>query len=497
MSPPVIVGAGLAGLTVALSLAPKPVIVLGRKLLPGLTSSSLAQGGLAAALGEDDNPQLHAEDTIAAGAGLCDPEIVKGIVGEARRAVETLSAWGASFDRDGSGRLKMGLEGAHSRRRIVHADGDATGAVVMRALLKKALETPSVAIMEDVEVTRLLTDDSGAITGLVFRRADGTQEALQTRQVILATGSACALWRHATVPLGSWGHGLALAARAGARLRDLEFVQFHPTALDAGCDPMPLVSEAVRGEGARLVTAQGPLAVEPLAPRDIVATAIWAEIEKGGRVFLDARKIPAFGKRFPTIAALLAQAGLDASRDLIPIRPVAHYHMGGIATDAYGRTDVKGLWACGECASVGLHGANRLASNSLLEAAVMGLRIAKDVAPQAEEGGGISVVPALRDTEAFVKDSPEEIAEIRENMGRFLGVRRDAAGIETLIAFLEPRAKKSARAFVGLMIAKAALARQESRAAHQRTDFPATELSCAKSSFVRCRGVHVEVGGES
>ncbi len=488
MASPVIIGAGLAGLSVALSLAPRPVIVLGRKLMPGLTSSSLAQGGIAASLGADDTPELHAQDTLAAGAGLCDPEIVSGIVRDAANAIERLAAWGVAFDRDAQGQLEMALEGAHSRRRVVHAQGDATGAAVMKALLKKALATPSITILEDTEAVRLLTDSSGAMSGLLFRRG-GREEVLATRQIILATGSACALWLHATVPLGSWGAGLALAARAGAVLRDLEMVQFHPTALDVGCDPMPLVSESVRGEGAFLVTEAGKLDVSPLAPRDVVARAIWDETQKGNRVFLDARQIPFFANRFPTVAALLAQAKLDGQRDLIPIRPVAHYHMGGIATDAAGRTNVDGLWACGECAATGLHGANRLASNSLLEAAVMGHRIAQALAGQAE--GDASDIAASGN--GFAKDTPEEIQTLRETMEKHLGVQREASGIQELIAFLEPRAEKSARAFVGLMVAQSALARKESRGAHQRTDFPKA-ASQAKSLYTKLKNNQIEVG---
>lgn len=493
MAPPVIIGAGLAGLTVALSLAPKPVIVLGRKALPGFTSSSLAQGGLAAAVGPDDTPGLHAEDTLAAGAGLCDPAIVAMITNEAPDAVARLAAWGVRFDRDATGALVTGLEGAHKRRRIVHAKGDATGAVIMRALLTKVAQTPSITLREDVEATALITDKAGAIAGVRCRdKKTGTSELIETQQVVMATGSACALWQHTTVPLGSWGHGLALAARVGARLRDLEFVQFHPTALDVGCDPMPLVSEAVRGEGAKLVTEEGRTFVSELLPRDVVARAIWAEVESGHKIFLDAREIPSFATRFPTIEDLLAQAQIDPAQRLIPIFPVSHYHMGGIATDAQGRTNVEGLWACGECAATGLHGANRLASNSLLEATVMGGRVAASLgASQWTDKVHASAAP---EPQAFAPETADEIKKIRKAACLALGILRHQTGLETMIETFTPLAAQSPRALVALMIAKAALARCESRGAHCRTDFPEKNPQAVGPLFVTLKNNIVSVG---
>ncbi|HAX91649.1 MAG TPA: L-aspartate oxidase [Rhodospirillaceae bacterium] len=483
MTTPVIIGAGLAGLTVALSLAPNPCIVLGRKMAAGWTSSELAQGGIAAAVGADDAPVFHEKDTLAAGAGLCDQAVVHAITEDGPRAIAQLRAWGVVFDLDANGALKTGLEGAHSRRRVVHAEGDSTGAAVMRALVARVRATPSITVIEDVEVMDVAATD-GCVTGVVYRnRATDEIQTIETNRVVLATGSACALWQNTTVPLGSWGHGLLLASRAGARLRDLEFVQFHPTALDVGCDPMPLISEAVRGEGARLVNDCGKNFIEELAPRDVVARAIHAQIASGRRVFLDARAIADFAAHFPTVFDLCAKGGIDPTRDMIPVRPVAHYHMGGIETDSAGATTVRGLWACGECAATGLHGANRLASNSLLEAVVMGQRVAGSINTTVIlPKGGIHgarnpndfftpLDPALRwDDEGIKKDTPETIAKVRAIMTRFVGVRRDAAGLQRAIDELAALEAVSPRAQVGLMIARAALARTASVGAHYRMD---------------------------
>ncbi|MFA6280287.1 MAG: FAD-binding protein [Bdellovibrionales bacterium] len=495
---PIIIGAGLAGLTVALSLAPRPCIVLGRKVAAGWTSSELAQGGIAAAVGEGDAPAFHERDTMAAGAGSCDSAVVRMITQAAPSVIERLQEWGVAFDRDVAGDLDTGLEGAHSHRRIVHAQGDSTGAAIMRALVERVRATPSITLIEDVEVTGILTNQPSSVTpaqaGVPFgfnrkrdprfhgddelcvcktiagvtyhQRGSRDNQQLLTDSVVLATGSACALWKNATVPLGSWGHGLLLAADAGAALRDLEFVQFHPTGLDAGCDPMPLISEAVRGEGAFLVNDRGERFVEELAPRDVVALSIASQIESGRRVFLDARHLTDFAAHFPTVFGICRKAGLDPARHLIPVRPVAHYHMGGIATDAQGQTNVQGLWACGECAATGLHGANRLASNSLLEATAMGQRVAESISH--------SVIPPKGDRVAERtdkgRDTPDTIAQVREIMTRHVGVMRDAVGLQKAIDELSRLAEQSPRARVGLMIARAALAREGSLGAHCRTD---------------------------
>lgn len=382
---PIIIGGGIAGLLTALHLAPEPVLVLSRTPLGSEASSAWAQGGLAASLGDDDNPMLHLADTLAAGAGLCDAEIATRILHAAPSAIENLSTLGVRFDRTPEGALRLGLEAAHGRRRIVHADGDGSGQEIMRALVEAVRSAPSIVMVEGVEARRLAVEDN-KVTG-VWASCSTSPVFLGTGRVVLATGGIGGLFHDSTNPLGSSGQGLALAARAGAVLADLEFIQFHPTALDGPARPMPLISEAVRGEGATIVDETGQRFLEylqdaELAPRDVVARAIWTHLSNGHRVFLDGREKPGptFARQFPTIASACRGAGIDPAQDLIPIRPAQHYHMGGVAVDRDGRTSVAGLWACGEVASTGLHGANRLASNSLTEAIVCAHWVAESVA---------------------------------------------------------------------------------------------------------------------
>ncbi|MDD5586986.1 MAG: L-aspartate oxidase [Alphaproteobacteria bacterium] len=491
--PPVVIGAGLAGLSVALSLAPRPVIVLARKPTGQESSSVLAQGGIAAAMGRDDSPFIHELDTLAAGAGLCDPAVVRMITEAAPAAIRQLAAWGTAFDRDEQTQLDLGLEGAHSRRRIVHANGDSTGAAVIEALYATARKTPSITFIDDAGAAEITTDENG-VTGVSYT-CGGTAGHIAADHVVLATGGIGALWPHTTNPVDSWGQGLALAARAGAELRDLEFVQFHPTGIDAGLDPTPLASESLRGEGAVLINDRGEnfMADEPrgaLEPRDVVTRAIWEQLQQGRRVFLDTRRIADFAVRFPSVYALCAKANVNPVREPIPVRPVAHYHMGGVAVDFEGRTNIEGLWACGEVAATGLHGANRLASNSLLEATVYGQRIAASLtrtdrvpsprlcAPPPNlplEGGGIPLrLPR--------KETSEERQLIRDLMETHVGVLRDKAGLEKAVDQLSPLAKRSGMALVGQMIAMAALCREESRGAHARTDFPETSRHWQQSN---------------
>ncbi len=472
---PIIIGAGLAGLTAALTLAPRPVVLISAGSLGQECSSAWAQGGIAAAMGDDDQPSRHAADTIAAGCGLCDPAAVDLITSAAPAAIEWLQARGVVFDRDVSGQLSLGLEGAHSRRRIVHAHGDATGHTVIEALVEKARMTPSIEIHEQVFVESLASDYRG-ICGVWIRKKNNTLEYIPSSAVILATGGAAALWRDTTNPSGSWGSGLALAMQAGADLTDLEFMQFHPTAIDIGRDPMPLASEALRGEGAVLVTGDGQRLMQNFArgdlePRDVVARAIWRSIQAGQKIYLDAREAlgERFALRFPTIDALCKQGGIDPSRKPIPIKPAAHYHMGGVVTDLHGRTTVGGIWACGEVASTGFHGANRLASNSLLEATVMGRRVADDVA-NTDLSVASRSTPSVPPPIMYLDDAHRQT--IRDIMTQHVGVLRNADGLSKAIEALQPLAALSPMAKLASLIATSALVRTESRGGHYRNDYP-------------------------
>lgn len=481
---PVIIGGGAAGLMTALHLAPEPVVLLSKAPLGAEASSLWAQGGLAAAMGEDDDPALHLADTLAAGAGLCDEAIASRIVHAAPAAVEHLTQLGVAFDRWPDGGWRLGLEAAHGRNRIVHATGDGTGREIMRALIAAVRRCPSVTLLEGVEARRLIVEDN-AIRGVLAMNADGPL-VIDTDRVVIATGGIGGLFLESTNPGGCFGQGLALAAHAGALLSDLEFVQFHPTAFDGPSRPMPLVTEAVRGDGAILIDEAGQrfMADQPgaeLAPRDIVARAVWRHRAEGHRVFLDARAHPGteFAKRYPVISAFCKMAGIDPAADPIPVRPAVHYHMGGIAVDREGRSTVDGLWACGEVSRTGLHGANRLASNSLMEAVVCARWVAESVK-------GASHRP-LKSRPARTSSSASDPSVVRPILSQGLGVLRDRHGIERAIRALYPIADGSSAAadpaLVGLMIAVAAHRREESRGGHYRSDFPDTLPSAAPSSI--------------
>ncbi|MDX8481865.1 L-aspartate oxidase [Mesorhizobium sp. VK24D] len=474
---PVIIGGGIAGLMTALHLAPEPVVLISKTSLGGETSSALAQGGIAASLGGDDCPDRHLADTLAAGDGLCDEKSVRRIVEAAPQAIAHLERLGVRFDQAPDGTLLLGLEAAHSRRRIVHAGGDATGRELIRALVAVVRRTPSITILEGVEVRRLLVEDDEIAGVLAVGNGDAT--TLSTGRVVLATGGIGGLFDHTTNPLGSFGQGLALAARAGAELADLEFVQFHPTALDGPRRPMPLVSEAVRGEGAILVDERGRRFLADthggeLAPRDVVARAVWRQFSAGHRVFLDARRClgPRFAERFPAITLLCREAGIDPAMEPIPVRPAVHYHMGGVAVDAEGRSALRGLWACGEVARTGLHGANRLASNSLIEAVTSAAFVAASVAA-ASPGTQGRLKPAI------VPPRPDA-SRIRPIASRALCIERDGETLREAARTLAPiaagRDAASDPALVALMITIAALRREESRGSHFRIDFPRRDV---------------------
>ncbi|HYA81804.1 MAG TPA: L-aspartate oxidase, partial [Methylocystis sp.] len=386
----VIVGGGLAGLFCALKLAPTPVLVLAPWGVIGPAASSYwAQGGLAAAVEEGDTPETHAEDTVRAGAGLVDADMALGMALEARARVQDLIAYGAPFDRTQEGLFLPSREAAHSYRRIVRVKGDGAGRAIMEALSRRALATSSISIMEGFIAERILMRNGRAV-GVAVASPDGERRTILCSALVLATGGIGHLYRVTTNPPQACGEGVAMAAEAGAVIADAEFVQFHPTAIDIGADPAPLATESLRGEGAKIIDRHGRrflLDVDPaaeLAPRDVVARAVFAAIARGDGAFLDARESvgASFPSRFPTVYASCAAAGIDPVQAPIPIAPAAHYHMGGVLTDARGRSSVPGLWAAGEVASTGVHGANRLASNSLLEAVVFGARIAADLKDQ-------------------------------------------------------------------------------------------------------------------
>lgn len=470
----VVVGAGLAGLTTAISMAPLPCIVLSAGALTLGTSTGWAQGGVAAAVGSGDDPRLHAEDTVAAGAGLCEPDVVASVTADAPAAIRWLDALGARFDRAPDGSFLLGLEGAHSRRRIVHACGDATGAELLRTVTDAARALPSIALWEQAQAVEIVVGD-GRVAGVHVVTPTGDIE-LRTDTVVLATGGVGGLFTHTTNPLSSRGQGLALAFRAGATLRDVEMVQFHPTALDVGIDPMPLVSEAVRGEGALLVNELGtPVLRNPLSARDVVARANWAQLQAGHRVYLDARTHPGehFPVRFPSIHAKAVSMGLDPRADLIPVRPAAHYHMGGVLVGERGESTVPGLFAVGEVASTGLHGANRLASNSLLEAVVYGRRVGRHLASTRTAGGTPPARPAAGARGAEPEASDPTLKQIREALTQGAGVLRDAASLHRALDLLRPHRDTDA-GLVAYLLAWSALQREESRGAHTRLDAPAT-----------------------
>jgi L-aspartate oxidase len=469
----VIVGAGVAGLMTALELAPRPVVVLSKGPLGAEGSTLWAQGGLAAAMGANDSPALHAADTLAAGDGFSDAAIVDQFTRAAPVAIERLARLGVRFDRVKDGGFALGLEAAHSRARIVHAGGDGAGRELMRALVVAARATPSIDILEAFEARRLIVEDNSICGLLAVGRAGPA--LFGTKTIVIATGGIGGLYEESTNPLGSFGQGVALAARAGAALADMHFVQFHPTALDVASRPTPLVSEAVRGEGAMLIDETGErfMASTPggeLAARDVVARAIWRRRAEGHHVFLDARSALGahFALRFPIIAAACRAGGVDPAREPIPVKPAQHYHMGGVSVDAEGRSSVTGLWACGEAACTGLHGANRLASNSLSEAAVFAAIVARSI----DRAPAHSAAP-LRGLASPPASDP---AAVRKILSHAAGVMREGENLRAAVGPLAVLARSAGPAAdpaaVALLIVIAALRSAYSAGAHCRLDFP-------------------------
>jgi L-aspartate oxidase len=491
----VVIGTGVAGLAAALAASRRGrnVLVLSKT---GDTATFYAQGGIAVVLPRtDDSIDAHVEDTLAAGAGLCDPYAVRSIVADGYRAVTELVADGAHFDEVAPGRWALTREGGHSRRRIIHAGGDATGAEVQRALDHAA----ATLDIRHNHVARQLLYDADGITGVEVINDDGIG-IVHAPAVILATGGLGHLYRATTNPEGSTGDGVALALWAGVAVSDIEFIQFHPTMLfDEHVDGRrPLITEALRGEGARLVDANGfsvTAGVHPmgdLAPRDVVAAAIEARLRENGDrcVYLDARAIAGVKSRFPTVTKACLAAGIDPAHDLIPVAPGAHYSCGGVVTDIEGRTELAGLFAAGEVARTGMHGANRLASNSLLEGLVIGGRAGRAAAAHAAARGQVTAA------------APEPVArtavarkDLQGAMSAHASVVRDADGLTRLdaeLAAAPPRAALTradiediALTATARAVAAAALARCETRGCHHRGDYPDTDAAQARSITVR------------
>lgn len=485
------IGAGLAGLSLALRLAPRPCVVLSPAALGQAAASAWAQGGIAAAVGPHDTPQSHAADTILAGAGLVDPKVAATIANEGPARLQELIDLGIPFDRDSSGRLSLSLEAAHSHARVARVSGDLAGRAIMNSLVSAARAAPHITVLEGMRAVALLLEAERVRGALVRSPAgDGVIEATET---VLASGGAGGLFSVTTNPIEARGSAIAQAFCVGAIIADPEFVQFHPTALASGGDPAPLITEALRGEGAVLVDSQGVPFMSrhdpkgDLAPRDIVARAIHAERQRNGGAWLDCRD--AIGRRFPeafpTVFASCIAAGVDPRNSPIPVAPAAHYHMGGVATDLSGRTNVTGLSACGECASTGAHGANRLASNSLLESVVFAARIADRLLnmsltlPRAKTPQQQELPPRV---------ATRTLTLLRQKMSADCGVLRNKASLNALLDWVTSQSVASpapSALLAARLIVIAALNREESRGGHFREDFTTTEPHARRSYLSR------------
>jgi len=504
-----IIGAGVAGLRAAVAAADHgDVIVLAKGELKS-SNTSWAQGGIAAALASDDSFESHTEDSLAAGAGLCDRPAVELTVREGAARVRELIGWGLRLDQTASGGLALGREGGHSHARIVHADGDATGRELARCLTERVRATPGVRVFEQCFALDLITpsaEPGAPVMGAITHHPRFGLQVIWAKATILASGGAGVLFRETTNPPVATADGLAMAYRAGATLADMAFVQFHPTTLYLPGAARSLISEAVRGEGAHLLDAAGhrfmldahPLA--ELAPRDVVSQSIVRQLAKQGgkHVWLDCRHLTGFAARFPGIAELLRRFDLDPASDLIPVHPAAHYMIGGVRTDLFGRTDAPGLYAAGEAASTGLHGANRLASNSLLEGLVMG-EIAgrtcaemKNGAPGAGAGNGtarpapIPIISDIRPSDHGELDLNDVRSSLRWAMWKNVGIERTGAKLRDVTDMLDFWARYTLdkifddpagwetqnMLLVGALVARSAAWREESRGAHLRLDAP-------------------------
>jgi L-aspartate oxidase len=514
-----IVGAGIAGLRAAIGLSAVGRVLVVTKEALGESNTHYAQGGIAVAMSGDEDVALHLEDTVSAGDGLVNREAARVLVEEGPLRVKELLAWGTGFDRE-NGKLMLTREGAHSRNRILHANGDATGAEIGRSLLAYARDHQNITLLDWTTTAELIVED-GEVAGAILLDAEGRSYAVRARAVLLASGGAGQVYSDTTNPGVATGDGIAMAWRAGAEISDMEFYQFHPTALSLPGVGRFLLSEALRGEGAYLRNARGERFMEryhpllELAPRDVVARAITREgfgetgTEHGDEqlpVYLDMRHVTGIDlcKRFPGISRFLAQHGLNIAKDLLPVRPAAHYLMGGVKTDLDGRTSLPRLYAAGEVACTGVHGANRLASNSLLEGLVFGARAAESM----REVGPAVRVP-LKLVPQFAEKSLEDIAarmrRLQARMWQDAGLLRDASGLRAVQLELEETKEQASAAAqreslelanlhtVADLIVRSALEREESRGAHYRNDFPKRDdVHFAKHSLVRGQAVSFE-----
>ncbi len=486
----IIVGAGLGALYAALKLAPRPVLMISPETLGEGASSAWAQGGIAAAMSKRDDPKDHASDTVVAGAGTVDEKVAEFVTKDARKFILDLTKLGTPFDRDPDGKYVMSKEAAHGFARVVRVQGDQAGKAIMESLIEQVRETPSVQVMEGVLASRLEVKDNKIIGVWIESSAKQRSSPVLVKSpaVLLAGGGSGGLFALTTNPLRIRGQVIGMAARAGALISDAEFVQFHPTSINMGEDPAPLATEALRGEGATLINKNGERFMvkihkdAELAPRDIVARAIFAQTKNGMRPMLDTRQ--AIGKdiltNFPSVAESCARGGIDPVKDPIPVAAAAHYHMGGIDSDLAGKTSIGNLWVCGEASSTGLHGANRLASNGLLEALVFAQTCANGINEKlgAIKSATMPMVDIQFDSSGKLPDSVA-VARLRKTMTDHVGVVRNAKGLRTALNIIEQLEddQNDCPAFLNMtatatLIAASALLREESRGSHFRDDFP-------------------------